>query len=239
MFFDPVYFIFLAPALILGFIAQMAVKGRFKKYSQVAASSRVTGAEAAARMLQHAGLGGTVGIERAGGYLSDHYDPRQRVLRLSPDVHDGRSLAALGVACHEAGHAIQHARKYAPLALRNAIVPVAGFGSNMAWILIVIGIGLTAMHAALGQVVAIGGFLLYVVIFLFQLVNLPVEFDASSRARKMLPQLGLISGPQEAAAVGKVLNAAALTYVAATSAALMTVLYWAFRLGLLGGRRND
>lgn len=234
---DPLYILMIAPALLLSVWAQILVKSRFKKYSQVRASSGFTGAEAARRMLREAGLGDTVGIERASGFLSDHYDPRQHVLRLSPDVHDGRSLASLGVACHEAGHAIQHARDYAPLVVRNAIVPVASVGSNLSWLIIMVGFVMMMFGmVAFGQLIAIAGVLLFGAVVVFQFVNLPVEFDASNRAKQMLPQMGLISGPREQEGVNKVLNAAAMTYVAATVSALLTLLYFLYRLGLLGGR---
>lgn len=225
-FYDPTYLIvfFLIP-MVLGGIASLRVKAAFAKYSKVASSSRVTGAEAARTMLRAAGLEG-VGVERVSGHLSDHYDPRVRVLRLSPDVHDSHSVAALGVACHEAGHAIQHARNYGPLALRNLAVPVASFGSNSAFIFIMIGLGLMYMGAQFGIAFAYLGVILFAGVVFFQIVNLPVEFDASSRAKKMLPQLGLISGRDEQAGVNRVLNAAAMTYVAATVVAAMQLLYF-------------
>lgn len=236
MIFDPLYLMILLAGLVLGGMAQLAVKSAFSKYSKVAASSGLTGAQAARQMLMHAGLGADVGIERVGGFLSDHYDPRSRVLRLSPDVHDGRSLAALGVACHEAGHAIQHARKYSPLVIRNTIVPVAGFGSNFSFILIIIGIVLgAAQGAGLGTAIATLGILLFATVVVFQLINLPVEFDASHRAKVQLREMGLIRAGAEEAGVAKVLNAAAMTYVAATAVALMQLLYWVFVI--FGNRR--
>ena len=237
-YFDPLYLIMLAPALIFTIWAQMLVKSRFKRYGKVRSSSGYTGAQAAHEMLRVAGLADTVSIERVAGFMSDHYDPRKRVLRLSPDVHDSQSLAALGVACHEAGHAVQHARHYAPLIARNAIVPAAAVGSNMSWLLLMGGFVLMMMGmAAFGKLIAIVGVILFGTTVVFQIINLPVEFNASARAKQMLPQMGLISGPQEQAAVNKVLNAAAMTYVAATITAALTMLYWMYRLGLLGGRR--
>jgi len=220
MIFDPVYMIIMLLALVLGGVTSAMVKGAFAKYSKVPASSGVTGAEAARQMLRSAGLD-HVGIERVGGFLSDHYDPRAKVLRLSPDVYDGRSVASLGVACHEAGHAIQDAKNYGPLVVRNAAVPVASFGSNAAFIFIILGLMLGFMN------LAIVGVLLFACVVFFQLVNLPVEFDASNRAKKMLPQLGLISGAREQAGVDKVLNAAAMTYVAGTVVAVMQLVYFA------------
>lgn len=226
---DPLYWIMIAPAFLLAIYAQAKVQSSFAKYRRVAASSGLTGAEAAYAMLRAAGLAGKVTVELHQGFLSDHYDPRRRVLRLSPDVYQGRSLAALGVACHEAGHAIQHARAYAPLVLRNAIVPVAGFGSWMAFPLIFMGFIFQVYQLALLGVLAFGA------IVVFQVINLPVEFNASARAKRMLQELGLISGPGEYRAVSSVLSAAAMTYVAATLTALMQLLYFALRLGLIGG----
>ncbi|MCX8038342.1 MAG: zinc metallopeptidase [Candidatus Sumerlaeia bacterium] len=229
-YFDPLYLVLVGPALLLALYAQIKVSGSFAKYKRVAASSGLSGAEAAYEMLRAAGLADRVGIELHEGFLSDHYDPRQRVLRLSPDVYHGRSLAALGVACHEAGHAIQHAAGYAPLALRNAIVPVAGFGSYAAIPMIILGAALQWFNLALL------GLLLFAGLVAFQVINLPVEFNASSRAKSALREMGLISGPAEYRAVSSVLSAAAMTYVAATIAAAVQLLYYAIRLGLIGGR---
>jgi Zn-dependent membrane protease YugP len=207
------------------------VKSAFGKWSQVPASSRMTGAQAAQRMLQSAGLG-NVGIEPAHGFLSDHYDPRVRKLRLSANVYEGRSVAAMGIACHEAGHALQHAKGYAPLQFRTAIVPVASIGSWLAWPLIMIGLMLQSSN------LAVAGIVLFAGVVLFQMVTLPVEFDASNRAKEQLRSLGIIQSNQEAGGVAAVLNAAALTYVAATVAAIAQLLYFAMRAGLLGGRRD-
>lgn len=225
MIFDPLYMLIMIFALVVGGIAQLMVKGAFSRYSKVPASSGLTGAQAAREMLRSAGLDG-IQIERVSGFLSDHYDPSKKVIRLSPEVHDSRSVAALGVACHEAGHAIQHARRYAPLVVRNAAVPLAGFGSNFSFILILVGLFMMAAQIALGYPLAMAGVIFFGTVVFFQVVNLPVEFDASNRAKALLPQLGLISGPQERAGVNAVLNAAALTYVAATVVALLQLLYW-------------
>lgn len=216
---DPTWWLIAGPAFLLAMWAEMKVKRNFAKYSRVEAASGLTGAQAAYAMLRRAGVD-NVGVERHKGFLSDHYDPRSRALRLSPDVHDGRSLAALGVACHEAGHAIQHAGGYVPLQLRNAIVPVASFGSWAAIPMIFIGaiLGITGL-AKLGIIV-------FAALVVFQLINLPVEFNASSRAKTMLRQTGMISGSGEARAVASVLNAAAMTYVAATVQAVATLLYF-------------
>jgi len=224
------YWILLGPCLLLSLWASWRVKHTFSKYSRVGASSGMTGAQAAAEMLRQAGLAGKVTIERVSGFLSDHYDPRSKVLRLSPPVYDGQSLASVGVACHEAGHAIQDATKYAPLVWRNAIVPTASIGSNLGiWMVIFGGIFHWYNLAAIGLV-------LFAMVVVFQLVNLPVEFNASARARQMLPRLGVISGAAESRGVATVLNAAAMTYVAATITAVMELLYWA--MIVFGGRRD-
>ncbi|MDK2973284.1 MAG: uncharacterized protein PWP23_3039 [Candidatus Sumerlaeota bacterium] len=234
MFFDPLYLMVMIAGLVIGGLAQLAVKGAYSRYSRVRASSGATGAQAARLMLDSAGLQ-DVSIQRVGGFLSDHYDPRAKVIRLSPGVHDSQSVAALGIACHEAGHAVQHARKYAPLVIRNAAVPLAGFGSNFAIILVIIGLMLMGMHVAFGYTIAIAGVLFFGTVVFFQVVNLPVEFNASARAKKMLPQLGLISGPSEMQGVNAVLNAAAMTYVAGTVVAIMQLLYW---LSVVQGSRR-
>lgn len=236
--FDPMYLIVvLLPTLILTGIATWRVKSNFAKYSKVPIASGLTGAQAAYKMLADAGLADSVGIERHQGFLSDHYDPRHKVLRLSPHVYDERSIAAVGVACHEAGHAIQDARRYAPLVLRNAIVPTANIGSNLGYILIIIGLMLNAAAGAgLGFNIAVIGLLLFATVVVFQFVNLPVEFNASTRAKEQLAHLGIIGGVAEARGVNAVLNAAAMTYVAATFTALLNLLYYAWII--FGGRRN-
>jgi Zn-dependent membrane protease YugP len=223
IYFDPLYFVFLAPAVIFGLWAQMRVRSSFAEAEQVGAP--MSGAEAARRVLDSAGLY-HVGIEPVGGFLSDHYDPSRKVLRLSPQVYQGYSMAAVGVAAHEAGHAIQDARNYVPLVVRNAAVPVASFGSGISWILIMLGLFLSQTLVWLG-IAAFAG-----VVF-FQLVNLPVEFDASARAKEQLVALGIIGWPEQQY-VGKVLRAAAWTYVAATLQSVLTLLYFLFRFGGLG-----
>lgn len=227
-YFDPMYFVFLLPALLFAGWAQFKVKHAYSQASKQGA--RLSGAEAAQRLLSSQGLD-NVRIERTSGYLSDHYDPKNKVLRLSEDVYSGRNLAAVGIAAHEAGHAFQDAEEYTPLVLRNGIVPLASFGSNASWILLLIGALLGSMNLI---VVGIG---LFSLVVLFQIVNLPVEFNASSRARKFLLSSGLIATDDDKV-VGKVLNAAALTYVAATVTAILTLLYYMWRLGLLGGSRQ-
>jgi len=236
-YFDPLYLGLMLVALVIGGGAQLAVKSAFSRWSRVRASCGMTGAQAARVMLDREGLQ-AVRIERVGGHLSDHYDPRHKVLRLSPDVHDSGSVAALGVACHEAGHAIQDAQKYAPLVVRNAIVPVASFGSNMAMVFIMIGFVLLAMGMIIGKSVMLIGIVAFAAVVLFQVVNLPVEFDASRRAKNDLLDIGLVRSGQEAAGVSSVLNAAAMTYVAATVVAILQLLYFLYRAGLLGGRRD-
>lgn len=234
-YFDPLYFILLAPAMLLAMWAQFKVKGAFARASEIPASGGMSGAEAARRILWAHGLQ-RVGIEETQGFLGDHYDPRSKVLRLSPDVYHGRSLASMGVAAHEAGHAIQDATHYGPLKIRNGIVPLASVGGNLSMIIFMVGLFLSATQ--LGRSLLIAGIALFSLTVLFQLVNLPVEFDASRRARQILVANGIVA-PTEDREVGRVLNAAALTYVAATIGAVLTLLYLLLRSGLLGGRREE
>jgi hypothetical protein len=236
MFFDPLYLLIVGPALILSIIAQVRVKSTFARFSKVGTSSGMTGAEAAQRIVQAYGLqtgrtGGEQGVkvQRVGGFLSDHYDPSARVLRLSPDVYDGRSISSLGVAAHESGHALQHAQGYAPLQWRTALVPVTKIGSMLAWPLLLFGFILQA--TALVQV----GVVLFGAVVLFQLVTLPVEFNASHRALAVLRENGILAGA-ELDGARSVLNAAALTYVAAAAAAVLQLVYFLLRSGMLGGR---
>jgi uncharacterized protein len=229
--FDPMYFVFLAPGILLALWAQFRVKSAYHQASQIPARSGLSGAQAADAVLRTAGVHG-VEIEPVEGFLSDHYVPGQKVLRLSPDVYGGRSLAALGIAAHESGHAIQDARRYPLLVIRNALVPLAGLGSNLSWIILMVGFALASMALIKVGIVAFG------LTVVFQLVNLPVEFDASRRARVALVEGGLISR-EEDVEVKKVLDAAALTYVAATLTSILTLLYFLFRSGLLGGRSNN
>ncbi|HLJ94426.1 MAG TPA: zinc metallopeptidase [Gemmataceae bacterium] len=230
LWFDPMYFLILAPGLLLAMWAQMRVQMAFSRAKQIPAQSGYTGAQAAARLLHAAGVPG-VEIEPVEGFLSDHYVPGKRVLRLSPDVYAGRSLAALGVAAHECGHAMQEASRYPLLVMRNGLVPLATVGSNLSWLILVVGF---LLHLAGLIYIGIAAFAVTVV---FQLVNLPVEFDASRRARIALVDAGLVSA-EEDRTVANVLNAAALTYVAATVTAVLTLLYFLLRSGLLGGRRD-
>ena len=219
MIFDPMYFLFIGPPLLLGLYAQWKVKSTFASMSEI--PSRMTGAEAARRMLDAGGLN-SVGIEPIQGHLSDHYDPRAKVLRLSPEVYGGRSMSAMGVACHEAGHAFQDAKQYAPLVVRNLAVPAASFGGSIGPMLFIAGLFLNMTPLLLVGILVFAG-----VVF-FQVVNLPVEFDASARARQHLVEYGLIAANEEQY-VAKVLNAAALTYVAGTLQAIMTLVYYIYR----------
>lgn len=229
--FDPLYFLFLAPGLLLAMWAQVRVYSAFHEGARYRASSGITGAEAAAEVMRSEGIS-NVAIEPVPGQLTDHYDPSHKVLRLSEEVYSSQSLAALGVAAHEAGHALQDLHRYAPLVIRGFMVPLAGFGSNAAWIVFALGLVLRSF----GLVMA--GILLFSAVVAFQLINLPVEFDASARARRALVGRGLIR-PEEEPVVGRVLNAAALTYVAATLTSILTLLYFLYRAGLLGGRNRE
>ncbi len=223
------YWLFAIPGLIIAGIATLFTKSTFAKYSRFGASSGMTGAEAARQMLSDQGID-DVKIEQVRGFLSDHYDPMSRTLRLSPDVYASRSLSAIGVACHEAGHALQHAAGYAPLSIRSALVPMANIGSNAAYIFLLMGMMFSA--PALIKV----GALVFLAAVAFALVTLPVEWNASARAKRLMVSSGIV-GFQEAASAGKVLNAAFMTYVAAAVSALLTLVYYLLRAGLLGG--ND
>jgi Zn-dependent membrane protease YugP len=234
--FDPMYFLFIAPAVLLAIWAQIRVKSAYANASQYGNRRNVTGAETAREILQANGLL-DVNVDISQGLLSDHYDPSHRVLRLSPDVYNGRNLAAVGIAAHEAGHALQHAVGYAPLKLRSGLVPLAMTGGQFAMLFIIGGMMLTYMASHLGMYLFFIGIGLFSIVVLFQLVNLPVEFDASRRARLVLIEHGIVS-EQELVPVSRVLNAAALTYVAATLTAIMQLLYFLYRAGLLGGRRH-
>jgi len=228
MIFDPMYFVFLAPALLLSFWASFRTKSAFKKYSRVPTATGMSGAEAASRLLSSAGLH-DVRILRSQGMLTDHYNPMNRTLNLSEGVFDSRSVAAVGIAAHEAGHAIQHATGYKPLGLRSVLVPTANIGSSLGYIVMLVGLFMSSANMVLV------GAVLFSAVLLFQIVTLPVEFDASRRAKAMLSEHGIIAGA-ERGGVDRVLNAAALTYVAAAVSTLMTLLYFLMRAGFLGGR---
>ena len=231
MFFDPLYLLFALPGLALSLWAQFKVKRTFGHYSEVRAQSGMSGAEAAALLIRERGVRG-VSIEETPGTLSDHYDPFHKVLRLSHDVYHGRSLAALGVAAHEAGHAIQHAHAYGPLKFRSLLVKPANIGSNLGVILA--GLGLALQAGSLTML----GIVLFSLAVLFTLVTLPVEFDASRRAVVALRELNIVTA-SEAGGAAAVLNAAALTYVAAALTAVLQLLYFLMRSGLFGGRRES
>ena len=234
MFFDPVYFLFLLPGLALSMWASFRVKSAFNKYSKVPVSTGLTGAQAARAMLDRAGLF-DVKVGRAHGFLSDHYNPATRSLALSGPVHDSNSIAAVGVATHEAGHAIQHAKNYGPLTLRSMLVPTANIGSTLGYIVMLVGLMLASAGNYTIFLIGVG---LFSMVILFQLVTLPVEFDASNRAKELVLSYGLVSS-HERQGMDRVLNAAALTYVAAAVSSLLTLLYFLFRAGLLGGRSDD
>jgi Zn-dependent membrane protease YugP len=219
----------IAPMLLAGW-ASMRVKSTFRRYSQVAVSSGMTGSQAAAAVCR-AGGAHDVTIERVGGFLSDHYDPRTRTLRLSPDVYDGRSVSSVAVGAHEAGHAIQHATNYTWLEMRSLMVPVVQVGSSI-WLLPVL------IGGALGMMGFVWlGIALLALTVLFQIVTLPVEFDASNRAKQVLTVGGITRSQEEQAGVSTVLDAAALTYVAGAVAAIGSLLYWIMML-TQGGHRE-
>lgn len=223
---DPMFFVIIAPAFLLALLAQWMVKSAYAKMSQVRAS--MSGYQAARRILDAGGLQ-NVDIEQVQGHLSDHYDPRAKVLRLSSEVYSGSSMASVGIAAHEAGHALQDARNYAPLVIRNLAVPAANFGSSFGTILLMIGLAMTfSAMQGLGSWIFLAGIIAFGATVAFQLVNLPVEFDASARAKTQLVNLGIVSGA-DLHYVSKVLNAAALTYVAATLQAVLTLAYYIFR----------
>ncbi len=231
-FIDPLYFILLAPAIILSFIASRMVQTRFASASRMLSPRGLTGAQVARKIADHHGLQG-VPIEPSQGHLSDHYDPRQKVLRLSPQVFGGNSLAAYAVAAHEVGHAIQDQTRYAPLAVRNMIVPLAGFGSSAGMMIFMGGLIFSTMTKApamaeMAKWIMLGGIGLFSAVVFFQIINLIAEFDASDRAKAALVQMGLVS-QDELPAVRKVLSAAALTYVAATLSAILTLVYLLLR----------
>jgi Zn-dependent membrane protease YugP len=230
MFFDPMYLLFIAPALALSLWASFRTKAAFKKYSKVRTARGLTGAQAARAMLDGAGIH-DVQIQAARGMLTDHYNPVNKTLNLSEGVYASNSIAAVGIACHEAGHAIQHAEHYGPLWLRSTLVPTANIGSSVGYMVMLFGL---IFHAA--NMVLFGA-ILFSAVLLFQIVTLPVEFDASNRAKRLALNNGLVL-EQERVGMDRVLNAAALTYVAAAVSTLMTLLYFLMRSGLLGGRRS-
>lgn len=230
--FDLTYvFLVLLPGMVLSGLASMLVKSTFSKYETVGTTSNLTGAEAARMMLERAGVT-NCRIEPIAGRLNDHYDPRVRTLRLSEPVHNERSISAIGVACHEAGHALQHATGYKFLQMRSMLVPVTNLASRMSMPVLMIGSLLMAMAPALGMPVIILGIVLFAAAVVFAIVTLPVEWDASARAKKAMMHAGIVND-EEAEGASKVLNAAFLTYLAAAITSLLTLLYYLNRSGLL------
>lgn len=231
-FFDPTYLCFMAPGLLLVMFASWYVKSAYSKWSRVPVRSGMTGAEAAQRLIMSGGLNG-VQVQAIGGNLTDNYDPRDKVLRLSQSVANNASVASVAVAAHELGHAMQDADGYFPLRFRAALVPAVNIGSWLGWILIFAGILLNMTNLAwIGVLVFSGG-------AIFALATLPVELNASARAKRLLADTGIVAGPDERAGVNKVLNAAALTYVAALATAVLQLLYFVSLVGGMGGRRRS
>ena len=228
-YYDGTYLLVVIGAL-LSLLASAKVKGSFARYSNVRSMSGMTGREAAERVLRNSGIY-DVQVQHIYGNLTDHYDPRNKVLSLSDSVYNSNSVAAIGVAAHECGHAIQHAKGYVPLSIRGALVPVANFGSTISWPLILMGLLIRSNASMLFINLGILAFSFAV---LFQIVTLPVEFNASRRAVRILGETGML-GPDELRGARKVLSAAALTYVAGAAAGILQLL----RLLIIGGRRND
>ncbi len=228
LFFDPLYLIVALPGLALALYASYITKSTFNKYARVGSQYGMSGAEAASRMLSQAGVH-DVSIEETQGFLSDHYDPTRKTLRLSPSVFRSKSLSAIGVACHEAGHALQHAKGFAPLHLRTALVPATNASSWLSYIIIIAGFLLSS------QSLVLMGAIVFSMAVIFSIVTLPVEWDASKRAKSLMVQTGVVSAG-EAVYAGKVLNAAFLTYVAAAVSSMLTLAYYLMRAGVFGGR---
>jgi Zn-dependent membrane protease YugP len=235
MIFDPVWILITLVAGGISMLAAGRVKSTFAQFARVGVRSGLTGAQAAARVAAAGGAEG-VTIERHQGFLSDHYDPRTRTLRLSPDVYDGRSVSSIAVAAHEAGHAIQHAQAYAWLGFRSQMVPIVSFGSRLWIIPFMLGAVLTGSGGSMGVNLMIVGVALFALMVVFQLVTLPVEFDASNRAKAVLASTGIVSTAEEAQGVEKVLGAAAMTYVAAAAGSLIQLLYLVMQV--MGARRD-
>lgn len=228
-YFDPMYMIFMIPAFLLMALASWYVRSSYEKWSRIRATSGLTGAQAANRLISTGNLYG-VQVTGTQGQLSDHYDPRNKTLYLSQNVYESPSVAAVAVAAHELGHAMQDAEEYLPMRFRSFLVPVVNIGSNLGWILIMVGLFLRITNLAwLGVLVFSGG-------ALFALATLPVEFNASARAKELLYATGIIQTEEERRGVNQVLNAAALTYVAGLVTAVLQLLYFVF---LVGGRRRN
>lgn len=230
MFYDPTYLCFMLPGMLLVMLASWYVNSAYRKWSQIRTRSGLTGAEAAQRLIYNGGLSG-VQIQGIGGQLTDNYDPRSKVLNLSQGVAQSNSVAAVAIAAHELGHAMQDHEGYFPLRFRAALVPMVNIGSWLGWIMILAGLFLRITNLAwLGVLFFSGG-------AVFALATLPVEFNASARAKRLLAETGIISGEDEQAGVNSVLNAAALTYVAGLAAAILQLLYFVTLVG--GGRRRS
>ena len=228
LFIDPMYLVFLIPGFLLAGYATLKVKSNFAHFNRVRASGGMSGAQVAREILRRNNLH-DVKVVETNGMLSDHYDPRSRTVRLSSDVYRNPSVAANAIAAHEVGHALQHAKEYAPLVLRNAAVPLARLGSWAPWIIMIGGFVLHSLQ------LVYAGVILFTAVVAFQIITLPVEFNASSRAKEQLSNWGLVSR-SDARGVSKVLSAAAMTYVAGALTAILTLLYYLMRLGFLGGR---
>jgi uncharacterized protein len=231
-FFDPMYLCFMIPAIALMGFASWYVRHSYNKWSKVRASSGLTGHQAAQRLISTGSLYG-VQVQGTAGQLSDHYDPRNKTLFLSEGVAHSPSVAAVAISAHELGHALQDAEEYFPMKVRSMLVPAVNIGSNLGWILIMIGLVLRQVNIAwIGVAVFSAG-------AVFALATLPVEFNASARAKQLLYQTGIIQTEEEQRGVNQVLNAAALTYVAGLITAVMQLLYYVFLIGGMGGRRRD
>lgn len=232
LYFNFDYLLFMLPAIIITLVVQIKLKATYSRYSKVKNSRGLTGAQAAQETLRNAGVYG-VRIEQTSGNLTDHFSPKENVIRLSKDVYNGTTIAAVGIACHEAGHAIQYDREYAPIKLRNTLIPVTNIGSKIGLLLIIIGLFLSNTYYY-SETIFFVGIVLYSLVVVVQLVTLPVEFNASIRAMESIRGSGMLSD-EECSGARKVLTAAALTYVAAMISSLMTVLYYIS----LANRRRD
>lgn len=231
LFYDLNYWVYMLPAFAVVMFAQYYVKSTYRKWSKVVTRSRLTGAQAAQRLINTGRLY-DVNVEAVSGKMTDHYDPRQKVLRLSQGVYQTASVASVAIAAHELGHAIQDNEGYYPLKIRSALIPVVNIGSTMGWIFIIIGLFMQWSELAwLGVIVFSAG-------ALFSLATLPIELNASARAKELLVQSGIIVGKEEQKGVNKILNAAAFTYVAALLTSIMQLLYFTSLVGGMGGRRR-
>ena len=234
--FDPYYMLLvMLPGMVLSGLASMMVKNTFAKYENMGTRGGLSGAQAARQMLERAGVTDCK-IEPIAGRLNDHYDPRSKTLRLSEPVYNSSSVSAIGVACHEAGHALQHATGYRFLQMRSTLVPMTSFSSKLSMPVLMGGILLMSVAPLLGKPVVLAGCALFGVAVLFSVITLPVEWDASARAKTAMLKAGIVSD-DEADAAGRVLNAAFMTYLASAIASILTLLYYLYRAGLIGGRR--